>query len=152
MQVTQTIALPASSLDGDQAATYGGDTIVPLVAIVAGSPAPQPAELLRSKRCRAFFEQVKQVYDVVVVDSSPLLSVADTLEVLPVSDAVVVCMRASKTTREQAGAAKAALGHLPERPTGIVVTGFRAREEGPYYGYYSYGDFYGAPRQRTGTR
>jgi capsular exopolysaccharide synthesis family protein len=140
-EVLQTIALPSQSSNGG-----GPDDShpVPLVAIVAGSPAPQPAELLRSKKARAFFDQVREAYDVVIVDSCPLLSVVDTLELLPITDAVVVCVRASKTTRDQARAAKAALAHFPERPTGVVVTGIRARDEAGAYGYYSYGYVYGA--------
>jgi capsular exopolysaccharide synthesis family protein len=139
-EVIQTISFTAASGNGKKAA--GMTTPVPLVAITAGTPAPQPAELLRSKRCRDFFEQVKGVYDVVIVDTCPLLSVVDTLELLPVADAIAVCVRASQTTRDQARAAKAALAHFPDRPTGIVVTGVRTREEAGQYGYYSYGYVY----------
>lgn len=140
--VLQTISIAGASANGDQP---GEDMAsVPLVAIVAGSPAPRPAELLRSNRCREFFDQVRPVYDVIVVDSCPLLSVADTLELLPLVDAVIVCVRASKTTRDQARAAKAALSHFPDRPTGVVVTGVRSSEQDPAYGYYSYGYVYGS--------
>jgi receptor protein-tyrosine kinase len=143
-EVIQTIALGNQVANGNQPA--GAAASVPLVAIAAGSPAPQPAELLRSKRCKDFFAQVKEVYDVVIVDTCPLLSVVDTLELLPIADAVVVCVRASQTTRDQARAAKAALSHFPDRPTGVVVTGVRARDEAGYAGYYSYGYVYGASR------
>lgn len=143
-EVLQTISVGPRSANGDALA---GAARHPLVAIVAGSPAPQPAELLRSQRCQTLFEQVRDVYDVIVVDTPPLLSVVDTLELLPLSDAVVVCVRASQTTREQARAAKAALGHFPERPTGVVVTGVRAKEEAAQYGYYSYGYVYGGSRR-----
>ena len=141
-EVLQTIAPPSTGTNGNQAAE--GATAVPLVALVAGSPAPQPAELLRSQRCSAFFAQVREAYDIVLVDTPPVLAVADTLELLPGADAVVVCVRASKTTRDQARAARAAMSHLPERPAGIVVTGLRAREEAYSYGYYSYGYVYGS--------
>ena len=148
-QVLQTISVAADgSPNGDQPAAEGTMTTVPLVSIVAGSPAPRPAELLRSNRCREFFDQVRPVYDVIVVDSCPLLSVADTLELLPLVDAVIVCVRASKTTRDQARAAKAALSHFPDRPTGVVVTGVRASDQDPAYGYYSYGYVYGSGTPR----
>ena len=141
-EVLQTIAPPATSTNGARPA--GVTEPVPFVAIVAGSPAPQPAELLRSKRCMDFLKQVRDAYDVVIVDSCPLLSVVDTLELLPAADAVIVCVRASKTTRDHARAAKAAMSHLPERPTGVVVTGVRPRDDAYNYGYYSYGYVYGA--------
>ena len=77
-----------------------------MVAITAGSPTPRPAELLASKRFAAFLEQVRDAYDVVVLDSTPLLSVGDTLQLVPRVDGVVLCVRAEQTTREQARAAR----------------------------------------------
>lgn len=115
-----------------------------LVCIMAGTPGPQPAEMLRSQRFKSFLAQVCEVYDTVILDSAPLLSVVDTLELLPESHAVVLCIRASQTTRDQARAAKSAMEHFPSRATGVVVTGVRAREEADAYGYYSYGYVYGS--------
>jgi capsular exopolysaccharide synthesis family protein len=108
-----------------------------LVAITAGSPTPRPAELLASKRFGAFLDQVREAYDVVVIDSTPLLSVGDSLQLVPRVDGVVLCVRAEQTTREQARAARQALEHFPDRPTGVVVTGVKPGHELDY-GYYSY--------------
>jgi tyrosine-protein kinase len=108
-----------------------------LMCIVAGTASPQPAELLGSERFKAFLEQVTSVYDEVILDSTPLLSVVDTLELIPNVGGIVVCVRASRTTRDQARAARAALEHFPVRPAGIVVTGVRSGDEADY-GYYSY--------------
>jgi capsular exopolysaccharide synthesis family protein len=106
-------------------------------AIVAGPPAAHAVEVLRSKRCFDFFEQVREVYDAIIIDTSPLLSVADTLELLPVADAIVLCVRGSKTTREKLQSAKSTLEHFTDQPSAIVVTGLRSPEEATYYGYYA---------------
>jgi capsular exopolysaccharide synthesis family protein len=112
-----------------------------LVSILAGARAPQPAELLGSERFRTFLGEVRESYDVVVLDTAPMLSVVDTLEVIPEVDAVILCVRAQQTTREQASAVKAALAHLPRRPTGLVVTGVSPQDA--EFGYYSYSYAYG---------
>jgi hypothetical protein len=60
----------------------------------------------------------------------------DTRELVPLVDGVLLCVRASRTTRDQMVAAKDALGLYPARPTGVVITAVRKSEE-PDYGYYS---------------
>lgn len=108
-----------------------------LACIAAGRPVPNPAELLIMARFRDFLEELIQAYDLVVVDSGPLLAVVEPLELIPQVDAAILCVRAQQTTRDQLRAARAALGNLPKRPTGAVLTGLR--RGGPdsydYYGY-----------------
>ncbi len=108
-----------------------------LVCITAGTRTPQPAELLGSKKFSTFLSEVSEAYDIIVLDTCPLLAVVDTLELIPNVDSILMCLRASRTTREQARAAHAAIDRLPSRPTGIVVTGVRPGSESDY-GYYAY--------------
>src|SRR4051794_15204673 len=114
--------------------------------VVAGTWSAQPTELLGSPRFRQFLNEVAEVYDLIVLDCPPLLPVGDTREVLPLVEAVLVCVRLDQTTREQGLAAKAALAHFPARPTGLVITGVRPGREGYYYGYYSPREVTGDPR------
>ncbi len=108
-----------------------------LVVITAGASTDHPAELLGSDRFRTFIEEVSGAYEIVVVDTPPVLSVADTLEILPLVEGVLVCIRADQTTRDQARAFKEALGRLPARSAGLVITGLKPGRESDY-GYYSY--------------
>lgn len=135
-EVLQDVPFPARILgSGDGPQPTEGNAR--LTCVTAGSLSPQPAETLGSERFKRFLSERVEAHELVVIDSSPLLSVADTLQLVPLVDAVLVCVRVSRTTRDQMGAAKAALEHFPPRPTAIVVTGMRPAEE-PDYGYYTY--------------
>jgi Mrp family chromosome partitioning ATPase/capsular polysaccharide biosynthesis protein len=117
-----------------------GSDAFSLTFVPAGSATAHAAELLGSRRFKQFIEQAAAAYDVVVIDSSPLLPVADTLEMLPFVDAVVVCARQAKTRREEALAARTTLERFRNRPVGVVVTGIKpSRHEYEVYSYsYSY--------------
>ena len=109
-----------------------------LVCITAGGPSSQAAELLGTARFRDFLEKVSKAYDLVVLDTGPLLAVVDPLQIVPFVDLVLVCARVERTTREEAHATRAALGHLPDKPMGAVVTGIKrgaADASDYYYGY-----------------
>jgi capsular exopolysaccharide synthesis family protein len=108
-----------------------------LVCITAGTPVPRPAELLASERFQAFLAEVSAVYDPVILDSAPLLPVADTLAIAASASTVIVCVRLDQTTQDQARAAHAALERLPgQRQVGLVLTDVRQEADGYYPGYY----------------
>jgi succinoglycan biosynthesis transport protein ExoP len=146
-QVLQGLALEQTGTDrnGSANGADAGPAVPELVVITAGSPVPRPSDILASKRFKDFLVQVRDAYDVVVLDTSPLLSVSDTLELVPHVDGIVLCVRAGRTRREEAKAAKAALEHLPQKPTGLVVTGIKHGDEADY-GYYSSAYVYGMKR------
>jgi capsular exopolysaccharide synthesis family protein len=122
---------------GANGAAEGGSAGT-LVCISAGSPVANPAELLISARFKDFLAKVSQTYDLVILDGGPMLSIVDPLELVPQVDAVVFCVRAQKTTRDQVRAARAALANLPERPIGAVLTGLKRRGPDSYDYYYGY--------------
>jgi capsular exopolysaccharide synthesis family protein len=114
-----------------------GQSAENLAVIPAGTEVVQPAELIASPRFAEFIAETSEAYDSVVLDCAPLLPVGDTLELLPRVDGVILCVRLGQTTHDQARAAKDALGHLPARPTGLVITGLGRGGEDDYAGYYS---------------
>jgi capsular exopolysaccharide synthesis family protein len=135
-EILHALDLTASS-NGDSDAGLAPPGIAKLVCITAGTRTATPGELFRSERFATFLSQVAKAYELVVIDSAPLLPVGDTLEILPRTEAVLFCVRLKQTTRDQALAAKAAMQQIPDRPTGLVVTGVQRRDDDDYYGYYA---------------
>jgi succinoglycan biosynthesis transport protein ExoP len=137
-EVLQTRRLELTgSGNGHPPARRGAAVVGPdLICIASGRPPDHPAELLASPRCREFFEKVREAYDLVVVDSSPLLASVDPQELVAQVDGVLVCIRVSQSTKDEVRSVRGVLARLPERPLGLVVTGLAAGEE--EYGYYGY--------------
>ncbi len=81
-------------------------------------------------------EHLSSDNDVVVVDSPPLLPVADTQTILnlPQIDIVMVVARAFRTTRQEISRARAILKRHEAEPLGLVVCGTRERLD--YYSGY----------------
>jgi len=131
---------------GSENGAYAGLQIQPLYCIAAGTPHAHPAELLSSKRLISFLEEVSDAYDTVIIDSAPLLPVADTLELLPNVDCVLLCARASVSTRNQLTAVRETLSQFPDTLTRLVITGVTEEAE---YGQYYYN---GNAKPRRGLR
>ena len=138
-EVLRVVATPELATRNGHQPRPGEARAQPLVCVLAGSASPRPAELLGSERFGAFLTQVREDYDVVVLDTSPMLTVSDTLQILPRVDAGLVCVRAGQTTKDEAAALRDALERVPHGILGLVVTGIR-REDEPAYGYYSYAE------------
>lgn len=132
-QVLRTVPLGATGSNGASPDTGVGARSITMLP--AGAAVPRPTELIGSKRFAGFADEIAKAYDFVIFDSAPLLSTADTLELVQHVDAIVLCVRSDQTTRDQLRAALDALGRLPERPVGLVVTGISRGAEGDY-GYY----------------
>ncbi len=132
----RSFAVEEQSRNGDETSQASGSKIS-MVVIPAGAAVTNAPELLQGERFEQFLEKVTRAYDLVILDGSPLLSVADPLELASEADAVLLCVRVQQTTRDQVRAARSALGHIRERPSGVVVTGIRPGDE-TYEYYYGY--------------
>ena len=110
----------------------GSDPARGLDFIPAGEASGASFESLGSPAFRDLLAVLSRSYDQLILDTTPILAVADTLHVVPLVDAIVLCARSSRTTRDQLRAAKDALDRFPARPCGVVLTGIEASEVGHY--------------------
>ena len=66
---------------------------------VGGAIPPNPSELLLSDRVKDFFKDLREQYDVIIVDSAPVAQVSDSFALDKYSNATVYVTRANYTKR-----------------------------------------------------
>lgn len=105
---------------------------------------PNPVELLSSQRFREFIEEQRQNYSLIMIDTSPVLGLADAPEIAQVVDSTIFVIEANRTSFNQATTSLRRLRNVGANVIGAVLTKYRALEAGVDYNYqyqyYQYGD------------
>jgi len=114
-----------------QAADVRSVTVLP-----SGPLPPNPSELVSSPRMRRLVEGLGDLFDSVVIDSPPILPVADTLGLAKLVDGVILVVRATAATRDEAHEVRAMVERLEIPLVGIVVSDVAVRS-----GYGTYGSY-----------
>lgn len=73
------------------------ESVAGLDVITAGPVPPNPAELLESDKIDRLFEQLRSMYDYIIVDTAPVGMVSDTFTLARISDATVYVCRVNHT-------------------------------------------------------
>ena len=102
--------------------------------VVADARGANPATVVAEQRKLA--EAARKHFDVVLLDTAPVLSTNDALDVLPVADQVVVVARAGRTTDEAADRAAEKLERLGAPVAGVILVGASSSTGSRYYYYY----------------
>jgi capsular exopolysaccharide synthesis family protein len=111
-----------------------GDTGASLDVIAAGFQAPNPSDLIESKRMTDLLDAMRSEYDLVIIDTPPLLVVPDAIPLVSRVDGVIVTCRIGATERDRAQHVVTQLKGLDAHLLGIVANGVSTRGAG-YYGY-----------------
>src|SRR5579872_1722726 len=113
-------------------------TILPnLFILPAGTPPPNPAELLASANMRDVLAQLREQYDHIVLDTPPSLSVTDAVVLSPRADAVVLVIRSSQTTKQALRRARDILAQVSAKVVGVLLNAVDLTSPDYYY-YYEY--------------
>ncbi len=116
------------------------DTHVPGLRVLPSGPQPpNPSEALGSRRMRQVLEEMRHMADVVILDSPPLLAVADGLVLAATVDAAILVVRSGATRRTLAQRAKDHLDRVEARLLGVVVNAAPrdAQADSYYVPYYT---------------
>jgi len=92
-----------------------------LVILPAGPPPPNPSELLSTKRAGDMLARLRTEADYVLVDSPPVLPVADAIILAGFVDATLLVVTAGSTTKRQAQRAAELLQQVHAPMIGTVL-------------------------------
>ncbi|MDC6467734.1 polysaccharide biosynthesis tyrosine autokinase [Flavobacteriaceae bacterium] len=123
--------------DLDALIKKGADT-AEMDYLLSGAIPPNPSELLMRPRMKELLERLKERYDIVLVDSAPLLLVSDTTALLPLSDLVVYVSRAQFSDKNIFPFIKELQNRPNIPPFGMVLNGLIAGPSSGYKYRYSY--------------
>ena len=100
----------------------------------AGRPPENPLELMQSGRLADLLEQLSKWFDWLVIDSPPILPLADTSVWSKFADATLLVAREGKTTKQDLQRGLEALDH--SKLLGLVLNSCSSAEHSNYYQRY----------------
>jgi capsular exopolysaccharide synthesis family protein len=102
-----------------------------------------PVELLNNGFFAELLEELKRRYDKIIIDSPPVMPVADARVIAAISDSTLLVLRAERSGRRFSLAARNELWRVRAKRLGVIVNGVPARKGSSYgYGYgYGYGEY-----------
>jgi tyrosine-protein kinase len=104
-----------------------GATMAGLMLIPSGSPASDPPTLLGSNEFKVLLRELKVTFDIVLIDTTPLLEVSDAIPVIAEADSTLIVSRVGKTTEGSA----VAVADLMRRISGPPIIGVVANDVAP---------------------
>jgi capsular exopolysaccharide synthesis family protein len=116
--------------DGDGTGARGEQ----LALLSSGPLPPNPSELLSSAQMRNLLTHLTALYDYILIDSPPVLAVADALELARTVDGAVMVARSNRATTDEAREVRALVERLDMHLLGTVITG--GAPIAAYYGDY----------------
>ena len=123
--------------------------------LTCGPEVSNPAEMLNSESFARIVERLASKYDRILIDSPPVVAVADALILAALCDATVLVLRAQSSTRKISMQARESLAGVDARILGVVVND-ASHGSGRYgysnrYGYYYHYSSGGGGRKKTPT-
>jgi len=120
-----------------------------LDVITVGTIPPNPAEMLGSKKMQDFITHMKTLYDYIIIDSPPIISVTDSEIIAAYCDAVYLVVSANYTEFDLLDKALDILKNSNVNFVGTILNNFVFKNSyGSYYKYYYY--YYN--REKEGSR
>jgi len=119
-----------------------------LKVLPSGELPPNPAEIMGSQHMQKLLHELAQQVDVVLIDSPPVLPVADATALAQAVDGVLLVLEAGKTRRQAARYAVESLHQVGASLVGVVLNAVPTHKGSYYYYHETYGNGRGRRKHR----
>jgi capsular exopolysaccharide synthesis family protein len=126
----------------DQDTAVRETTVTGLYVLPSGQLPPNPSELLGGERMKKTLASLSEAFDLIVLDTPPLLAASDAAILATIADGVVIVVRAGVTEADAGQQAMAQLQSVGARVVGAVLNDpdSKLQQYGGYYNYESAGE------------
>lgn len=111
-----------------------------LQVLACGPIPPNPSELLQSQAMSKLLVELRQQFDIVLLDAPPLLPVTDAAVLATQTDGALLVVKHGRTRRDQLAHAVERLDAVDAKTLGVVLNMTPVRGSGSAYGY-GYGGY-----------
>lgn len=115
--------------------------------ITSGTKPPNPTEILSSSRFHELLREASLEYTYVLIDSPPVLPVADPCEIAPYTDGVILVYTVGRIARGILKRAKATLDNVDANVIGVILNNVKPEVGPDYFKYHTY-YYYGPDKER----
>lgn len=106
-----------------------------LSLLLAGSPTPNPADMLTSTRLTRILDELKTRFDHIIIDASPILGLADAVILARQTEGLIFVTRSGQTGKDNFRMSMKRLAQVRAPVLGVVLNCVDLRS--PEYSYYS---------------
>lgn len=127
--------------DKEKLEDYIVETNIKNVSLIPTGPTPpNPIELLDSENNKNLLDELKKMFDIIILDCPPIIGLSDALVLTKYSDNNIIVVSNKKTKVENLEKAKKTFEQIDAPITGIIINKASIKDNS-YYGYYC-NDYY----------
>ena len=132
--------LSVALLEDQDYQIYIRETVVSGLMVLTGGPMPpNPAELVGSERMKHLIEEASEKFDIVLIDTPPIIAVTDAAIIAQAVDGVILVLASGEVNKDYAQRAKELLDKVGAKIFGAVLNKVDLKNSEYYYYNYYYG-------------
>lgn len=125
--------------EGVGLSSYIHQTSVENLGVICSGPVPvNPISLLKSNTTRNILSELKQMADIIIIDSPPLLGVIDAAIIASFADLTIVVIEEAGLKRHEASYIRNSLKQTNANVLGVIMNKAKYHMDETYYYYYYY--------------